>query len=327
MRALIPALAALAAFLMACDASGGSDPSDAANNATATVTAALSCSPARTATAGRIERTIVSGGVERRYLLHVPPAYDGTEAVPLLLAFHGFTMDADFFAAYTNFGRVADAEGFIVVAPDGTGEPKRWNSNNATGGIDDLRFVDDLLTELTSSLCIDGERVYAVGYSNGGGMVQALACTTPTRFAAIAMVAATYGACREDVPMIAFHGLLDPIVPFEGMELPPDQGGGVFPNVRRSVSEWARNVGCDGLATISRPWPGVELSTYKRCFRSDGEVLLYTIIDGGHTWPGAELPIDVLGETSRAIDATATIWEFFVAHPLGGRAVPAGATN
>lgn len=319
MRALLPALAALAAFLIACDSGGNSDPSDAAGVATATPTAVTACSPARSAMAGRSERTITSGVVERRYLLHVPPAYDGAQAAPLVLAFHGFTMNADFFADYADFARVADAQGFIVVTPDGTGEPKRWNANNATGGIDDLLFVEDLLAELTSSLCIDQERVYAAGYSNGGGMVQALACTMPERIAAIAMVAATYGACREDVPMVAFHGLLDPIVPFEGAELPPEQGGGVFPNVRRSVSEWARNVGCDGLATISRPWPGVELSTYKRCFRADGEVLLYTVITGGHTWPGSPIPIDVFGETSAAIDATAVIWEFFSGHPLGGR--------
>ena len=45
-------------------------------------------------------------------------------------------------------------------------------------------------------------------------------------------------------------------------------------------------------------------------------VELYTIEGGGHTWPGgkAYLPARIVGKVSRDVDATATMWAFFVAH-------------
>ena len=92
----------------------------------------------------------------------------------------------------------------------------------------------------------------------------------------------------------------------------------MFPSVRRAVSEWARKLGCDGLGTISRPANSVELTTYRRCARGDGEVLLYALIGGGHTWAGSatELPATITGATNHDINATATIWQFFSTHPL-----------
>jgi polyhydroxybutyrate depolymerase len=44
-------------------------------------------------------------------------------------------------------------------------------------------------------------------------------------------------------------------------------------------------------------------------------VVLYSIIGGGHTWPGA-IPIASLGMTTKQIDASSTIWDFFAAHAL-----------
>jgi polyhydroxybutyrate depolymerase len=86
-----------------------------------------------------------------------------------------------------------------------------------------------------------------------------------------------------------------------------------FYNVRRALSEWAGALGCDRLATISRPSAQVELSTFPRCHFGDGEALLYAVIGGGHTWPGAE-DAPFLGMTTHEIDATELMWEFFEAH-------------
>jgi polyhydroxybutyrate depolymerase len=149
-------------------------------------------------------------------------------------------------------------------------------------------------------------------------MAQLLACEMPGRIAALGMVAGTYVACQAPVPLIAFHGTADPVVPIDGGEIPLDQGGGTRIPVRRSVSEWGRALGCDGLQRISRPSENVELSTFPSCTRGDGKALLYAILGGGHTWPGAApLPVDIAGTTSDEIDATATMWEFFDANPLG----------
>ncbi len=316
-RALIPLCAAFAIVAAGC--SGGDDSGDLSSSGTTTVNAtpaanSAGCSPARTAQAGDSVVTITSGGVERMYVLHVPALYEGLEPAPLVVVLHGFSLTGSFMSGYTLFGEAGDAEGFVSVFPNGLGDPPRWNADKAVDQADDVAFLQDAIADVEADLCIDDERVFVAGYSNGGGMAQRLACDAPDTVAAIGTVAATYADCQADVPWVAFHGSLDPLVPYEGGPKPAGAGPGDFPPARRTVSEWARGLGCDGLGQISRPASDVELTTFVRCMVGDGEVLLYTILSGGHTWPGAyDLPVETVGTTSKQIDATETMWEFFAA--------------
>jgi polyhydroxybutyrate depolymerase len=173
-----------------------------------------------------------------------------------------------------------------------------------------------VLAAVEEEYCVDPDRIYAVGYSNGGGMALTAACALSHRFAAVGVVAAAYPACRANVPAIAFHGVNDAIVPFEGGETPPELGSQTYPSVRRAVSEWARAAGCDPIATISRDIPEVELSTFRRCYRGDGDVLLYTVVGGGHTWPGMRSRFEQLGYTTMQISASELMWEFFAGRSL-----------
>jgi polyhydroxybutyrate depolymerase len=310
-RACVLVALALAALAVACD---GDDPPEAETVSTAMVAPPNQCTPDRPHAPGRSRQSIESSGLERSYILHIPSGYDGTTPAPLVLGFHSFTTDAEVWANYTSFTDAADTEGFVVAMPDGLGELRRWNIRQDVTQADDLLFARDLIAHLDETLCIDANRTYAAGFSNGGGMAQLLACSVPERIAAVGVVAATYLACMADVPLVAFHGINDLVVPYEGGENLPEGGGGVFLNVRRVVSEWAQTAGCDGLARISRPVSEVELSTFVRCRGGDGEVLLYAVINGGHTWPGAP-PLEVVGFTTTQIDASETIVEFFASHP------------
>ncbi len=44
----------------------------------------------------------------------------------------------------------------------------------------------------------------------------------------------------------------------------------------------------------------------------------YTIINGGHTWPGGTqyLPVAVVGKASRNLDASQTAWQFLSQYTL-----------
>ncbi len=330
-RALAPLTAALVLLAAACS-SGGDDESNTPTvisdgTVLASPTAAQGCTPARPAAPGDQPGTISSGGSERTYIVHVPPAYDGGQLQPLVVVYHGFASSAQAIADYTRFNALADAEGFVVVYPNGTEVPPRWNDDGDVTIVDDVQFTDDLVTKLQTDLCIDETRVYAVGWSNGGGMAQRVGCELPDMFAGIGTVSATYSDCKSPLPWIAFHGMADPQVPFEGGVNPPERGGGVFLPTRRVLSEYAREFGCDALAQITRPSTEVELSTYIRCPAGDGIVLLYTLIGGGHTWPGsAELPVETFGATNKQIDATQAIWEFFVAMSTGSTDDSGGST-
>ena len=313
-RILAAVLALFAVVAWACGGDRSGTPAPTVIVAPS-ATAVSGCVPARPHGAGSFDQTISSGGLQRTYVLHVPPGYDGVTAMPLVLSFHGYSLSAKFFAPYANFDAAADGAGFLVVTPDGSGSPQSWNAGAYAGAPDDVAFVSELLTKLESDLCVDAGRVYAAGYSNGGGMALRVGCALTDRIAAVGVVAATYVNCRAAVPLMAFHGTADPMVPYEGGDRLPDLEG-IFPSVRRSVSEWAVGLGCDGLPLISRPSSEVEISTFQRCASGADDVLLYTILGGGHTWPGAvPLPAEIVGMTTRQVGASQLMWEFFSSHP------------
>ena len=315
-RTLLAVSAPLIALMVACSGKGGSTAPAQMATVLSSPTAAT-CGPARAASPGTTSVTITSGGVARRYLLHIPPGYDGATAAPLVLALHPYAANAQLMLDITRLPEMADRAGFIVVAPDATGAAQLWNIEKTPGAADDVAFLRDLIAKMDSDLCIDRERTYAAGYSNGGGMALRLACEMPERIAAIGAVASQYVSCDGSAALIAFHGTADPILPFAGGPSPSGLGLNLVP-VRRAVSEWARQLGCDGLPQITVPSSEVEVSTYQRCRLGTGEALLYTVIGGGHSWPGGvALPEVIVGRTTQQIDATRVMWDFFAAHPHG----------
>jgi polyhydroxybutyrate depolymerase len=315
----LPALALLVVLLAVACSSGDGDGSGASLAPGATIEAspsplAADCAPARPHAAGETRETLASGGVDRQYLLHIPEAYTGGKATALVLVFHPFNGTAQSMAELTAFATAAaEQRSWISVYPEGLGAPQSWNAAAFAEGPDDVLFVRELLASLQASLCVDAARVYATGFSNGGAMALRAACEIPDAFGAVAPVAAPFPACQTAVPIIAFHGSLDGAVPYDG-GITPD--GVNLPPVHRAVSEWARAIGCDALPAISRAAMDVELATYGRCPLGDNEALLYTVLNGGHTWPGAAIdyPVDEAGVTTHAISANDVILDFFDAH-------------
>jgi polyhydroxybutyrate depolymerase len=297
---------------LACD-SGGDPDSPSENDSPTTPPNTNACTPARAHAPGETRETLISGDTERSYLLRVPPAYDGAVPAPLLLALHGFGSSAEQQRDMSALGESADARSVITVFPEGSGNTHGWNVAEFETGPDDSAFLQAIVDRLDDTLCIDETRIYATGYSNGGGMALRFACEAGGTIAAVAPVAATFPACQSDVPMIAFHGSADLVVPYEGGVM---EGGTLaLPPVHRAASEWARARGCDALPTIARPAGDVELSTYGNCPPGEPDTLLYTVIGGGHTWPGAALELDpaLAGVTTRSISANELMLDFFAA--------------
>jgi polyhydroxybutyrate depolymerase len=274
------------------------------------------CTPARPAPAGDTDGSVTSGGLQRTYILHVPPSYDGTRALPLVLNFHGFGSNAREQAIYSGFPAIADEAGFITVAGNGTGDPQQW-TYPGLGDVDEARFVADLLDKLEAELCIDASRVYLVGMSNGAAISTSIACALPDRIAAIAEVGATASprtcAAGVSIPLITFRGTEDLCVPYEGGT---SQCGMRLPVVaaEEAARQWARQDGCNPAPAYQRVAEDVIVTAYSEC-TGFAAVLLYTIEGGGHTWPGS-LDIARLGRTTQTINATDIIWQFFQAHSI-----------
>jgi polyhydroxybutyrate depolymerase len=268
----------------------------------------------------RTNGSIVSSGRTRRYLVHVPPSYDRTRPTPLVISMHGAGGWPRQQQYLSRWSKLADAQGFIVVYPAGTGFPQIWHVFRDAGLRQDEQFISRMIDTLERSYNIDSTRIYANGISNGGGMAFVLSCTLSNRIAAIGLVAAAetlpWSWCEDHhpVPMIAFHGTADPIVPYKGGHSPfaPEP----FPDVQTWVSTWAQRNGCVAGATDSSVAPDVTRRKYTGCADS-ADVVLYTIRDGGHTWPGGKpLPRLLFGPTTREVDATREMWKFFRAHTL-----------
>jgi polyhydroxybutyrate depolymerase len=281
-RTLFALSAMLLAFVWACGGSGGSATGTPTAAPGLTATTEAGCPQALAHAAGNSNQTLSSGGLERTYILHVPVGYDGSKRTPLVLSFHGFSLNASFFAPYAGFDAIADRSGFIVVTPDAAGSPAVWNAGGTVVTADDIAFVRDLLARLDDELCIDPDRVYADGYSNGGGMALRLACEMPERIAAVGVVAATYENCRGPVPLIAFHGTADQMEPFQGGEEPP---GNIFRRCGGRRSQSGAALGCDGLCADLRVRAEAEVdvpAAHRAC-----RTCCCTPCSAAHTWPGA----------------------------------------
>ena len=158
------------------------------------------------------------------------------------------------------------------------------------------------------------------GFSNGGGMTYLAACKFQERIAAIGMISGAYLTEKENcltirpVPTILFHGKLDQIVPYQGgrsksFDYP-------FPDIEQWVVELASSNGCQVDKTVNSNIGEVVVEKYLNC-KSGAEVIFYSILNGGHAWPGGEpLPEWIAGYTNRDIDATELMWDFFQKHPL-----------
>ena len=270
----------------------------------------------------RSNGSIVSSGQKREYLLYVPKSYDRTTPAPLVISLHGGAMWPAAQKESSQWNELADERGFIVVYPSGeVGDgPRSWNVHPGNGLARDVRFISDLIDTLSAAYNIDPTRIYANGLSNGGGMSFVLSCTLSDRIAAVGAVVAAqtlpFSWCKDStpVPMISFYGTADPVVPYQGGEsfVTPTR----FPRATTWTADWARRNRCGATPVDSWVAPDVTRRDYRDC-ADDAAVVLYTVRGGGHTWPGGKgMPDWILGRTTRSIDATSLMWEFFAAHPL-----------
>lgn len=323
-------IAALLVLLGACsrgsDGEAGAGTSTVPSRARPTTTADLAparCDPARPLPEPAARGTLAFGGVERRYTLHLPPAYDGVARLPLVLDFHGYGSSAGVQLVYSGITPVADREGFAVVAPEGQGSPPHFTLLGATATeADDAEFTVALLDHLQATLCLDPDRAYALGMSNGGALSSVLACRAGDRIAAVGAVAAIVylpQPCEDAkrvAPIAAMMGTEDPVVPFAGGRV-NCCGNPSIPAAPATMAQFATRSGCDAEPASRRVGESVEHRSWQGC-DDGGAVDFYVVEGGGHTWPGAGFDVSGrgLGRTTPDLVATEVLWSFFERHRL-----------
>ncbi len=280
--------------------------------------------------AGSTTLTPIVAGSRRTVLVHVPPGYGGSTAIPLVLNLHGSRSTPIQQEQLTGMDSTANADGFIVAypqarLPDGAGFD--WDipgfplypGKTARGGPgNDLVFLTQLVGILEHRYCIDRSRVFATGFSLGATAASYLACDASRTFAAVAPVSGLRhpNPCRaaRPVPVVAFHGTEDPINPYHGH----GQSYWTY-SVPNAARDWAHQNGCSAAAASPPAPPRVRVTKYSGC-RQRASVKLYSIEGEGHEWPGS-LPqsaswVGALGPQSDAVSANNVMWTFFAAHPM-----------
>lgn len=262
--------------------------------------------------------TLSFDGANRSYFVHLPPTYDSQKPVPLVLVFHGFGLDGQEMVRITGFNAQADASGFLVAYPTGSGRKPAWNGGGCCGEaaqqeVDDVGFVRLLIDEIAKSYAIDRKRVYATGFSNGAIFVYRLACELADQIAAIGPVSATPAtqdlqACRpiRPVPILHFHGTADKANLYGGGTFP---SGIAYASVQETIQFWAKFNQCPAQPQ-NTPAGKISHDVYSPC-AGQTAVELYTIEGGEHAWPGGEPVSAEIGMPSIEILATPLLWGFF----------------
>jgi polyhydroxybutyrate depolymerase len=255
---------------------------------------------------------------------------------PLILAFHGGSSTASDMRKLTNLDARADREGWVVAYPNGV--DGHWNDGRDVDDypahhddVDDVGFVTRLVDHLVDTAGVDRGRVYATGFSNGGMFVHRLAMTSPDLVAAIAPVSGTIARPLLDpgpsapVPVFMIHGTADRMVSYDGGPVGgPSESRGEVASVEETAARWrAANRCSDTPDEETLPHQDeadptrVRLARWRPGGTEGDEVVLATVVEGGHTWPGGlqYRPQRFIGPTTRDLIASDAIVEFFGRHP------------
>ena len=261
----------------------------------------------RTGPSGDVVQSLRVGGLTRSYRLAVPARYRSTRPTPLILLFHGS-------------GPMPSRPRSTPRCPAGPPGPATWwphPTASAAGGSSRPRTAPPPTwpivrrphrTAVVRATAWTGRRIYAAGISLGSEFAAIVGCTPADHIAAVGPGGGGVppAAVPVPLPVIAFHGTADPIVPYRsgGTGAVPARGAGARGGAEPRLLGPARPMrrpppdpsGCRAWWS-GGPGPGA----------ADGSaVVLYTVLGGGHTWPGSPVTLSAgtFGATTQQIDAT-----------------------
>ena len=243
----------------------------------------------KTAKAGKKNMSVTVDGKRRTFIMYVPDTYDGTKPVPLLVDYHQIGGSGQGQFNDTKYRLQTDAEGVITLYPDGTksADPRKmgpgWNVGPCCSDDDDVKFSREMIAAVEEIACVDKKRVYAAGYSMGGGMTNHVACFMSDVFAAVAPAAMDLNTtnsakCNPErpIPIIMFRGTNDNVCKYQGGD--SGYGDGLnFLGAEKNFKFWVEKNGCEGSPSKNSD----DCQEYSKC--KDGtKVVLCTKQGGGH---------------------------------------------
>ncbi|WP_205743052.1 alpha/beta hydrolase family esterase [Halioglobus maricola] len=197
---------------------------------------------------------MLSANTLRPTQLFIPASYHDGRPAPLLILLHGFGLDGRLQDAYLHIKPAALERGYLYAHPNGTrdaGGSRFWNSGEAccnffNASVDDAAYITELVNEAKERFKVDPERVFLVGYSNGGFLAHKLACDQADTFAAIVSIAGSMDSYNSPcmvngrVSVLQVHGTLDLTILYSGGML----AGSQYKGAMDTAETWAARNGC-----------------------------------------------------------------------------------
>lgn len=201
------------------------------------------------------------------YLVRTPANYDARFAHPLLVVYAAAGASASQTEHYTRLTAAATSRGLVVAYVD-----------HRPMGLKNVVELGGVAQNVAARWCIDRQRVFLTGHSDGGTVSTALALLESTRVGVngIAVSAAGFTKqdleemqCRSPIPVMIMHGAKDTL----------------FPGWGRETAQWWAH--CNGCAA---PVAGPDTAgcvTYSNC--ASAAPVLYCEGQQSHReWPGLE---------------------------------------
>lgn len=256
------------------------------------------------------------GGRSRKYLLHLP--IDLKNNAPLVFVFHGYGDSSEGICKFTKMDSIADKYGFAVCYPQATVGPdslRSWNVGYSNYGIDDMGFISGLASFLQKKYKLSDKNTFCTGMSNGGDMTIQMACLRPGLFKAVAadvgcLMYWLYDSCKitRIAPVFMINGTNDSTTFWDGEKDYPAIGPNGYMGTRQMADIFiglneCMQVKTDTLPDINKNDKSIVVREKHTNCAGNSQVWLYSIVGGGHDWPGSSGNMD--------FTASEEIWKFF----------------
>jgi polyhydroxybutyrate depolymerase len=263
---------------------------------------------------------------DRSYVIDLPAQAAGA---PIILALHGGGGNPEQFARNSGLTRPANAKGYAVIYPAGSGRMAKmltWNGGYCCAyamkaGVDDLAFLDAVVADAARQFGLDAGRVYVTGMSNGGLMAETYAAARAASLRAVASVSGSldvdHSRITGPVPILVIHGTADTHVPFAGGVGPEGKVPTDWASVAAVVAAFVKSAGVPLVKTDNVIDPVEDDTRVMATDYTDAQgkvmVRLLAIEGGGHVWPGGRRAGRDGGTAD--IDANTEVLRFFDLHP------------
>ncbi len=206
------------------------------------------------------------------YNLRTPSNYNAAYTHPLLVVFSPAGTSAKKNERFTGLTHKATAAGFVIAYID-----------RVQLSLETLEQLGKIPEEIANQWCIDKQRIYYTGHSDGGTVTTALSFMEHSRGVAAAIAPSAAGMTGKDLSEQSCPPPLSVMV----MHNSDDSH---FPGYGKEASKWW--AACNQCESTTQPSPIKDCIEYQNC--SDGVRTLYCEKPGSHSaWP--HLNDDMLG--------------------------------